>query len=119
MPMQVVQASTHASSSVASRQWIGYSWQRNHIGADASIDDGGGSSSGSGSGIRAWGTYQTAVGPGKWTVMEFCGDYKNNKRLVTIREAFDELEKYLGASDHKSDLPNMLHLGSLPQTNGG
>ena len=53
-------------------------------------------------------------------VMEFCGDCKYNKRLVMIREAFDELEKYLGASNHKTDLvPNMPHLGSLPQTAGG
>jgi len=37
---------------------------------------------------------------------------------VTIEEAFDELEKHVGASDHKTDLPNMLHLGSLPQTAG-
>jgi len=51
-------------------------------------------------------------------VMEFCGDCncKYNTRLVTIGEAFDELEKYVDASDHKTDLPNMFHLGSPVMT---
>ena len=53
------------------------SQQHNDEGANASIDDGGGSSNGSN--VRAWGTYQTAVGTGKWMVMEFCGNCKYNK----------------------------------------
>jgi hypothetical protein len=67
----------------------GYSQQRNDEGADASIDNGGESSSGSGT--RVWGTYQT-VGPGKRIVMEYCGKGKYNKWLVAIGEAFVELE---------------------------
>jgi hypothetical protein len=52
-------------------------------------------------------------------VMEYCGKGKYNKWLVAIGEAFVELEKYVDASDHDMDLPNMLHLGtSLPQTAG-
>ncbi len=51
--------------------------------------------------------------------MEYCGNDKYNKWLVAIREAFVELEKYLDASDHHTELPNVLHLGSLVhQTNG-
>ena len=86
----------------------GCSRQRNdEEGVDASIDDGGGS--GSGSGRR----YQTALGPGKWTVMQFCGICKYNKRLVMIEEAFVELEKYVDASDkHNTNLPNMPHLST-------
>ena len=37
---------------------------------------------------------------------------------MTIGESFVELEKYVDASDHTTDLPNMLHLVSLPQTAG-
>jgi len=49
--------------------------------------------------------------------MEYCGDGKY-KRLVTIEEAFFELEKYVDASYHNMDLPIKLHLGSLPQPSG-
>jgi len=51
-------------------------------------------------------------------VMEYCGNCKYNKMLVTIGKAFIELEKYAKASDHNTYLPNMLHLGGLPQTAG-
>ena len=47
-------------------------------------------------------------------VMEYCGNCKYNKMLVTIGKAFIELEKYTKASDHNTYLPNMLHLGGLP-----
>ena len=95
----------------------GDSQQCNDKGDDASIDDGDRSSSGSH--IRACGPYQTAVGPGKWMVTKFCGICKYKNRLVTIEEAFVELEKYVDASDQRNtNLPNMLHLGSLPQTAG-
>ncbi len=50
--------------------------------------------------------------------MEYYGDGKYNKRLVTIGKAFVELEKYVDASDHNTDLPNVLHLGRLLQTLG-
>ena len=93
----------------------GYSWQRIDEGANASINNGGGSSSGSSA--RVWGTYQT-VGPCKRLVMEYCGNAQYNKRLVTIEGAFDELKKCVDASDHNTDQPNILHLGSLPQTSG-
>ncbi len=50
--------------------------------------------------------------------MEYHGDDNYNKRLVTIGEAFVELEKFVDASDHNMDLLNTLHLGSLPQIAG-
>ena len=50
--------------------------------------------------------------------MEYCGNGKYNERLVTIGKAFIEIEKCVDASDNNTDLPNMLHLGSLPQTAG-
>jgi hypothetical protein len=50
-------------------------------------------------------------------VMEYCGDVKY-RRLEMIKETFVELGKYVDTSDHNMDLPNMLHLGSLPQTAG-
>ena len=92
-------------------QYNGYSQQCYDEDDNASIDDGGGSSSCSGA--RIWGTYWT-VGPCKQMVMKYCGDGNYNKRLVTSGEAFVELEKYVDVSDHNADLPNMLHLGSLP-----
>ncbi len=51
-------------------------------------------------------------------MMEYFGNGKYNKRLVTSGEAFVEIEKCVDASDNNTDLPNMLHLGSLPQTAG-
>ena len=84
-------------------------------GADASINDGGGSSNRRGT--RVWGTYWT-VGSCKRMVMEYCGNGNYNKRLVTIGEAFVELEKYVVASDHNTFPSNMLHMGSLPQIAG-
>jgi hypothetical protein len=50
-------------------------------------------------------------------VMDYHGDVKY-RRLETIEETFVELGKYVDASSHNMDLPNMLHLGSLPQTAG-
>ena len=50
--------------------------------------------------------------------MEYCGNAKYNKRLVTIGGTFVELKKYVDESDHNMDQPNILHLGSLPQTSG-
>ena len=58
------------------------------------------------------------MGPCKQMVMEYCGDENYNKRLVVIREVFVELKKYMDACDPNTDLLNMLHLGSLPQTAG-
>jgi hypothetical protein len=51
-------------------------------------------------------------------VIEYCGNVKY-RRLETIKKTFVELGKYVDASSHNMDLPNMLHLGSLPQTSGG
>ena len=50
--------------------------------------------------------------------MEYCSNGKYNKRLVMIGTAYIELEKYLDTNDHNTDLHNLLHLGSLPQTAG-
>ena len=50
-------------------------------------------------------------------VMEYRGNVKY-RRLEMIKETFVELGKYVDASSHNMDLPNMLHLGSLPQTAG-
>ena len=50
--------------------------------------------------------------------MEYCGNGNHNIRLLTIEEAVVELEKYVDTSDHNTNLPNMLHLGNLPQTAG-
>ncbi len=50
-------------------------------------------------------------------VMEYRGNIKYGQ-LETIKETFIELGKYVDASGHNMDLPNMLHLGSLPQTAG-
>ncbi len=50
--------------------------------------------------------------------MEYCGDVKY-KRLVTIKEAFVKLEKYVDASDHNTDLPNIPHLGDPLKLPGG
>ncbi len=54
----------------------------------------------------------------KRMVMEFCDDGKYNKQLVTVREECVELEKYVDTDNHHTVLPNVLHLGSLPQTAG-
>ena len=59
-----------------------------------------------------------AMGPCKRMVMEYCGNGNHNIRLLTIEEAVVELEKYVDTSDHNTNLPNMLHLGNLPQTAG-
>ncbi len=42
----------------------------------------------------------------------FIQDFSNGKyrRLMTIEEAFAELENYVDASDPDLDLPNLLHL---------
>ena len=50
-------------------------------------------------------------------VMEYCGNVKY-RQLETIKETIVKLGKYVDASSHNMDLPNMLHLGSLPQTAG-
>jgi hypothetical protein len=92
----------------------GNSRQCNNEGGDASSNDGGRNSSGGNP--RVWGTYQT-VGPCNQMLMEYRGNVKY-RRLETIKETFVELGKYMDASGHNMDLPNMLHLGSLPQTTG-
>jgi inositol oxygenase len=44
--------------------------------------------------------------------MELKYDFANGafRKLMTIEEAFDELEEYVDASDPDMDLPNKLHL---------
>ncbi len=37
---------------------------------------------------------------------------------MAIEDSFVKLEKYMSASDHNTDLPNMLHLDGLPQNAG-
>jgi hypothetical protein len=92
----------------------GNSRQCNNEGGDASSNDGGRNSIGSNA--RVWETCLT-VGPCNQMVMEYCGDVKY-RQLETIKETFVKLGKYVDASSHNMDLPNMLHLGSLPQTAG-
>ncbi len=46
--------------------------------------------------------------------MEYC----DNSKYKTTREACVELEKYVDASDHHTESPDVFHLGSLPQTAG-
>lgn len=54
-------------------------------------------------------TYQTVA---FYKKMEQKYDFSNGKyrRLMTIEEAFQELENYIDASDPDLDLPNLLHL---------
>lgn len=54
-------------------------------------------------------TYQTVA---FYKKMEHKYDFSNGKyrRLMTIEEAFQELENYIDASDPDLDLPNLLHL---------